>query len=106
MSHEPPDPFKDEDIDQMIDEIMKTIPRRTASGFAVTKQQRIHLIRLQTQFQLLSQRKYIKGAEEHGGFLGDNHPLKLLDMAIEEAIDQYIYLVTLRDQLVKRGLVP
>lgn len=44
-------------------------------------------------------KKYRQGAAEHGGFLPDIGPLTLLDCAIDEAIDQVTYLLTLREEL-------
>lgn len=41
--------------------------------------------------------KYLRGQAEHGGQLWQKSGL--LDMAIDEAIDQVIYLLTLREQL-------
>jgi hypothetical protein len=46
--------------------------------------------------------KYRKGAEEHGGDLIDKTELELIECAIEETIDQFTYLSSLRDKL-KRG---
>jgi len=40
--------------------------------------------------------KYRKGAEEHGGNLWDLSEDELLDEAINEAIDQVIYLLTIK----------
>lgn len=61
----------------------------------------MHLEKLLKKFERLASDKYIKGQQEHGGKLW----LKpgLLDMAIEEAIDQVIYLLTLKDQLDEQG---
>lgn len=50
--------------------------------------------------------KYQKGALEHGGNVWDIDPDKLLDEAISEAIDQVVYLVTLRQQNGKRKTRP
>jgi len=41
--------------------------------------------------------KYVTGQKEHGGNLWEKEGL--LDMAIDEAIDQVIYLLTLKKQL-------
>lgn len=43
--------------------------------------------------------KYKKGVEEHGGNLWEMNIFDLLDNAISETIDQYTYLVTLRNKL-------
>ncbi len=59
-----------------------------------------HLQRILTAFQREATDKYRKGQAEHGGDLWRHHDL--LDRAIEEAIDQVIYLFTERER--RRGL--
>ena len=56
-----------------------------------------HLNNLETEFVGLLRTKYISGQEEHGGKLWLK--TNLLDEAINEAIDQVVYLLTLRQQL-------
>ena len=63
----------------------------------MTPAQDAHLTRLLTQFQEQAAAKYRKGQQEHGGNLWVKPGL--LDMAIEEAIDLVIYLLTLKEQL-------
>ena len=46
--------------------------------------------------------KYIRGQHEHGGELW--RKAGIIDMAIEEAVDQVIYLLTLRDQIAEAGV--
>lgn len=46
--------------------------------------------------------KFRKGKQEHGGFIGDIPTLKLIDAALDEAIDQYTYLYTLKQQLLAK----
>lgn len=54
---------------------------------------------LKTTERLLSD-KYIKGAREHQSTLSEDYNAsQLIDMAIEEAIDQVVYLLTLRDKI-------
>lgn len=43
--------------------------------------------------------KYEKGASEHGGNLWEKKPEWMLEQAIDEAIDQVVYLLTLQQQL-------
>jgi hypothetical protein len=62
-----------------------------------------HLLSLQSECTWLMDQKYRKGQEEHGGNLFDMAPIDLLDNAINEAIDQVVYLITLRQKL-KIGL--
>lgn len=68
---------------------------------AMTPEQEQHLDRIQRVFSLIVSGKYRKGQSEHGGNLWDVSAERLIEMAIEEAIDQVTYLVTLRDKLVK-----
>lgn len=54
---------------------------------------------LETTRELLT-RKYVKGAEEHDSVLSEDYTaLEIVDMAIEEAIDQITYLLTLREKI-------
>ena len=46
--------------------------------------------------------KYRKGNAEHGGDLYDLTEYELNENAIDEAIDQLHYLLTLREKLIKR----
>ena len=67
-----------------------------------------HLSEIKKEFAELVTEKYRKGAIEHGGYLWLKNGL--LDMAIDEAIDQVVYLLTLRQQqkgeyFIKEGLV-
>ena len=63
----------------------------------VRARQHLDHIRLQTCIRL--NKKYRAGQKEHGGFLPDLGVSKLLDEAIKEAIDQVVYLLTIRDLL-------
>jgi len=65
-------------------------------------QQEAHLARVKSEFIRLCNVKYRKGAKEHGGKLEDNTLVELLDMALDEAIDQVVYLITARDKEKKR----
>ena len=56
-----------------------------------------HIDSITASFKELATAKYFKGAKEHGGNLWDKQGL--IDMAIEEAIDQAIYLMTLKQQI-------
>ena len=47
----------------------------------------------------------ISGAEEHDGDLLDMPAIQLLNEAIEENIDQFVYLTTLRDAIRDHGLM-
>lgn len=65
----------------------------------MTPEQEAHLETIKSDFSTLVEVKYRKGQAEHGGDLFDHSPIWLLDMAIDEAIDQVVYLLTLRNQL-------
>lgn len=59
-----------------------------------------HIVDLQREFCLRLRDKYTKGAEEHGGNLKDMPPIQLIENALNECIDQFTYLMTLREQLL------
>lgn len=71
----------------------------------ITREHLAHLIQLQNEFSRKAEIKYLKGVEEHGGNLWDKSVVYLLDEAIAENIDQFIYLMTLREKLVERGSI-
>lgn len=64
----------------------------------MTIAQNQHCFSIEEQFKDLLWNKYIKGAKEHGGLLSDQPTTWILDQAIEEAIDQVVYLLTLKQQ--------
>lgn len=62
--------------------------------------QQKHLDKIVVEFVKLVGPKYRKGAEEYGTQLDRDYDAKqLVDMALEEAVDQIVYLVTLRSKL-------
>lgn len=63
----------------------------------MNKEHRLHMESIVEAFSELARAKYRAGQKEHGGQLWNKHGL--LDMAIDEAIDQVVYLVTLKQQL-------
>lgn len=63
----------------------------------MTPEQTAHCESIAKTFQLLMAAKYKAGVEEHGGNLWEK--TGLIDMAIDEAIDQVVYLVTLKQQI-------
>ena len=69
------------------------------------KRQEEHLQRIKNQFVQAVDLKYRAGAEEHDGDLLDMPALQLLDEAIEENLDQFVYLTTLRDAIRDHGLM-
>ncbi len=71
----------------------------------MTTSQEEHLRRLKKEFCELIDAKYRRGAVEHsrdfGGELVNVPNLGLVNHAIEEAIDQVAYLLTLREKLLR-----
>ena len=62
--------------------------------------QRDHLNHILERSRSLITHKYVKGAQEHQSTLSEDYTaLELLDMAIDEAIDQVTYLLTLREKI-------
>lgn len=60
-----------------------------------------HLNRIKREFNDLLNVKFEKGAKEHGTLLHELSPEWLLDQAIDEALDQVTYLLTLKERLQK-----
>lgn len=68
----------------------------------MTLHQEQHLQQIKDQFNSLVDAKFRKGAVEHGGdILLDPPLLTLIDLALEEAIDQVTYLLTLRMKFIR-----
>lgn len=68
----------------------------------MNQQHEDHLKQIKDNFNILVDKKYRKGQEEHGGNLWDK--MDLIDMAIDEALDQVTYLFTLREQIINSGV--
>lgn len=66
----------------------------------MTEAQERHLHEIKTEFVRLVDSKYRKGQAEHGGDLFKLSDLKLIECAIDEAIDQVVYLLTLRQNMI------
>ena len=71
----------------------------------MTKEQFRHLARIQDLTIRRIAEKYTAGAAEHTGNLWDQSEIQLVENAIDEAIDQISYLVTLREKLLLEPLV-
>ena len=69
----------------------------------MTRSQESHLARVKGEFVALVDAKYRAGAAEHGGELLALPDLTVLDLAIEEAVDQGIYLLSLKEKLARRA---
>ncbi len=63
--------------------------------------QKMHVQRLKAVFNRSVSEKYERGVVEHGGNLWEKGIIELLDEAINETIDQFTYLQTLRDKFMK-----
>jgi hypothetical protein len=61
--------------------------------------QKAHMDRVGQAFVMRMEQKYRRGQAEHGGDLHHKSVTFLLDCAIEEAIDQVVYLLTLAEVL-------
>ena len=69
----------------------------------ISEEQKDHIEYLQEQFHKKVADKYIAGVKEHKGFILNTYTdLAIIDMAIEETIDQFVYLMTLRERMVGR----
>lgn len=68
----------------------------------MTPEREAHLLHIEQQVHVMLDTKYRKGQAEHGGSLFDVPTIQLVDNAIEEAIDQLTYLLTIREKLVGR----
>lgn len=66
----------------------------------MTDEQEKHLARIQAEFYKRCNAKYRKGQAEHGGDLFSKTKLELNEMALEEAIDSVVYLLTQREHLI------
>lgn len=67
----------------------------------LTEAQKNHIRHLRAEFGVHLTRKYKAGAEEHKGDLRDLTGVQLLDAALDEVVDQWVYIKTLRDRLAE-----
>ncbi len=65
----------------------------------MTQDQQQHLASLKSIIDTRISAKYKKGVKEHGGNLWDLSSAELLEEAINEAVDQLTYLLTLKEKL-------
>lgn len=66
---------------------------------ALTDEQNAHIEEIGKEFCIAMADKYTAGQKEHGGNLWDLSLGKLVDCALDEAIDQVTYLLTIRRKL-------
>lgn len=71
---------------------------------SLDKSQQDHISFLERRAMRLVRTKYTKGATEHSGHIWDLSEMQLIDNAIEEAVDQLVYLLTLKDKIEARVL--
>ena len=64
----------------------------------MTPEQEAHLQSIKAKFNNYTDKKYRAGQKEHGGNLWEKSEEFLLEAAIDEAIDQVTYLVTLYEK--------
>lgn len=76
-----------------------TADRFDGSCKVITNAQNEHMADIEQDFRCEMRRKYIKGAAEHSGNLQDSSVASLIDNAIDEAVDQYVYLHTAREKV-------
>jgi len=62
----------------------------------MTLDQENHAHQIADAFRSRMLSKYKRGVEEHGGNLWEYSPDDLLEEAIDEAVDQLVYLLTLK----------
>ncbi len=65
----------------------------------MTDDQEKHLGHLKDKFLTMADLKYRRGVLEHGGNLWEMDKYDLIDNAIDEVLDQWMYLVSLREKL-------
>lgn len=75
------------------------IPGDSGLPLVMEPHQEDHLARILDAFERICDRKYRIGQHEHGGDLHKKSTAWLLDQAILEAVDQVVYLLTIREQL-------
>ena len=78
----------------------RTGERRTGNDGLMNAEQEAHLDRIKIDFMERVDKKYRRGAAEHGGELLGMSSLAILDAAIDEAVDQVTYLLSLREKLL------
>ncbi len=71
----------------------------------LTIEQKLHLARIKHSFETRVDEKYKRGQKAHGGNLFELSALDLVYEALSEAIDQVVYLDTLREVLINEQKV-
>ena len=71
----------------------------------MSPEQEAHLAQIKEAFAHHVEWKYRRGQAEHCGDLFAHQELALIDMALDEIVDQYVYLQALRNRLVNSAKV-
>lgn len=69
----------------------------------MTEEHEDHLRRIQASFQAAVELKYRAGVRQHGGRLWEKPGL--IEKAMEECVDQYVFLYTLKMQRDNPGMI-
>lgn len=67
----------------------------------MTPEQEAHLQHIKDEFSKAVDAKYRNGQREHGGNMWRMSTLSLIQNAMDEAVDQYVYLRTLKDKILE-----
>lgn len=73
-----------------------------SNGHSMEARHEAHLSTIQAEAISRINDKYRRGQVEHGGDLWKKDPIELIDDAIDEAVDQFVYLLTLKAQLLEQ----
>lgn len=65
----------------------------------ITQAHEEHIDEIREDFTIAMTSKYYNGVREHGGHLRNMSAIDLINNAIDEVIDQYVYLYTLREKI-------
>jgi len=68
--------------------------------FTMTPEREAHLKSIQDTFCEQVKEKYLRGQSLHGGNLYEKEGM--LDMALEEVLDLYVYLITLKQNVLRK----
>lgn len=81
------------------DGVVERHPRRSGTTQGMTPDQEAHLASIIKRAAEATDKKYRAGQAEHGGNLWEVPIGALVDNAIDEAIDQLAYLLSIKDHL-------
>lgn len=72
---------------------------KPGESIQMTDDQERHLNNIKEKFEHMVDLKYRRGQIEHGGNLFDMDKYDLIDNALAEVLDQWVYLMTLKEKL-------